>query len=169
MDITRDTLTLAVLPYITEEDFQKLYDATDPIPLVTPVTSMTLGDFIRATTDDNWVKANILSEEYLIVAIGRLKQFRNEVENIDKFMKLNECTESTEESQARKGVYFCSAAEEMLLDAVTFFHLHSMDEAEKVPLSDYLVYYKHKTAEAKFQRNLSAVYAKKNNTKQKRK
>lgn len=146
-----------------------MYDQIDAMPLVSPVIGMTLGEFIRATTDENWVKNNILNEELLVVAIGRLKQFKLEVENINKYMQLNQMDETSEENQAKKGVFFCTFAEEMLLDAVTFFHLHSIDEAEKIPLSDYLVYHKHKTAEAKFQRNLSKIYNQKQAAKPKRK
>lgn len=169
MEITRDTLTLAVLPYITEEDFQKLYDELPSVALTTPVISMTIGEFIKATTDENWVKNNILNEELLVVAIGRLKQFKDEVEKINKYLKLNEMEETGEEKQAKSGVYFCTFAEEMLLDAVSFYHLHSLEEAENLPLTDYLVLHKHKTAEAKFQRNLSKAYAAKEKQKSRRK
>lgn len=166
MQITKDTLTINVLPYITEEDFQKLYDKVDPIPLKKPVTSMTVGEFILASTDENWIKGNILSEEYLLIAIGRLKQFKNEMENIDKYLNLNEIKETSEEKQAKVGVVFPTMAEGMLLETAEFFHLHSLDEAENVPLSSYLILHKKKTAEALFERNLHRQYEAKSKRKE---
>lgn len=157
MQITRDTLTINVLPYITEEDFQKLYDNADEIPLKKSLFAMTCGEALAAMEED-WVERNILSEEYLMVALGRLKAYRSEIENLNKFMELNKAEETAEEKQAKKGIVWPTFGERVLLTVAEFFHLPSLDAAEDVPFSNYLVLYKSQSADAKFERNLNRAY-----------
>ena len=167
MEITRDTLTAAVLPYISQEDFDKLYEKIDEIPLKQSLFSMTCGEYIQAC-DDFWVKCNILSEEYLVEAIGRLKAYRREQEQIQQFLKLNEIELSTEENNAKRGVTFPTFYEDILLTVAEFFHLPSLDAAEKVPFSNYLIVQKKKSADAKYERQLHKQYEIKSKQKSKR-
>ena len=45
----------------------------------------------------------------------------------------------------------------VLLDCVKAFHLHSMDEAEQVPLTSWLAVYQDNASAAIYQRNLAAI------------
>lgn len=157
MDITRDTLTAAVLPTLKQADFEALLEKIDPIPLKQSLFAMTCGEYIAACRD-GWVESNILTEEYLVVAIGRLKQFKKEQEQIAKYLKLNEITETSEEKQAKAGIVFPTFEESIILTVAEYFHLKNFDEAEEVPFSNFLLIHKKQTAESKFERNLHRVY-----------
>ena len=63
-------------------------------------------------------------------------QFNKEMENISKLFKLNETKPTNDELTAQKGVVFPTFQETMLCECLEWFHLHSLDDAEKLPESD---------------------------------
>lgn len=102
-----------------------------------------------------------------MVAIGRLKWFKKQIEDIQKVLQLNELKLSPEERAAQAGVVFPSFQESVLCDCVDWFHLHSLDEAEQIPFSNYLVMKRRKSADTLYERNLNQIYS--NKAKQKKK
>lgn len=167
MQITNKTTVGEVLPYLKSEHFEELMKKCDPIPLKKPIISMTLGEFIDALRDDYYHTFFSDYDEPLSVAIGRVNQYKKEMENIAKLMKINEIKETSEEQAAKKGIVWPTYQESMLCNAVEWFNLHSIDEAENLPLSNYLIYARKVAAEAKYERQLNQIYSNKN--KQRRK
>lgn len=165
--ITNKTTVGEALPFLKGEHLEELLKICDPIPLKKPVISMTLGEFLECL-DDNYYQTFFEDyQELLVVAIGRVNQFKKEMEDISKVMKLNEVTESAEEKAAKNGIVWPSFQENMLCNALDWFHLHSLDDAENIPLSNYLVYARKVAAEAKFERQLNQIYMNKNKLKKK--
>ena len=163
MEITADTPTIQVLPLLTDEYLETLIDKLPARAMKTPIWNMTCGEFIR-TLDDDWFKT-FFKEETIGAAIGHLKTYREDMKNLDTYLKLNEITETSEEKQAKRGVVFPTFAEDILLTVAEFFSLKSLEEAESVPFADYLIIQKRNSANAKFERNLQKQFEMKSKAK----
>lgn len=166
MDITRDTTIGDAAPFLTEEHIQQLLEDPRVVTVMSVViVDMTVGEFLESLEPGYAMKFFSNPEDNLIEAVGKLKSFKKQMEDIQKVLKLNEPTLSSEEKSAQAGVVFPSYQESMLCDCVDWFHLHNMEEAEALPFSDYLVMKRKKSAEALFERNLNKIYANKAKTK----
>lgn len=163
MEITRETTVGEAAPFLTKEYMEELLksDKINPMPYGKGVFEMTVGEFLECLDDNYAMKFFDNPEENLVAAIGRLKFFHKQMEDVQKILKMNEITLSSEEQAAQRGVIFPSFAEAMLCDCVDYFHLHSLDDAENVPFSNYLVMKRKKSAEALYERNLNKVYSEK--------
>lgn len=162
MKITRNTTIGDVTPFLKGEHLEQLLEKCEPVPLDKPITQMTVGEFIEASRDSYIMTFFENRDELLVTAIGKVKQFNKEMENISKVMKLNEIKPSAEESAAQQGVVFPSFQENMLCECLDWFHLHSLDEANDIPLSNYLIVKRKKSAEALYERKLNKIYSEKN-------
>lgn len=165
MTITDKTTVGEAIPFIKSEHFEELLEKCDPMPLKKPIIAMTLGEFIEALGENYYETFFDDYQELLVVAIGRVKQYKKEIDDISKVLQLNEIKESSEEQAAKKGIVWPSFQENMLCSAVDWFHLHSLDEAENLPLSNYLIYARKVAAEAKYERNLNQIYMNKSKKK----
>lgn len=162
MEISNRTTVGEASPFLKGEHFEHLLEICDPMPLPHPVIKMTVGEFIEAL-DEHYALDFIKDrEELLVVAVGRVKQFRKEMEDVSKILKQNEIKPTTEEISAQRGVIFPSFKESILCDCLEWFNLHSLDEAENIPLSNYLILKRKKSAEALYERNLNKIYTGKN-------
>ena len=150
MKIDRHTRTKRVLPLLSEERLQIILDQVPAVPLKKAVLEMTVGEFIEAT-DENYV-ASLLTERRALKAFGRVKQYRQEMKAVYDYLSRYETSTTSEERRAANGIDFPSAQETMLMECVEFYHLRSTDEAQRLPLSDYLLMKKYKGANALFQR-----------------
>lgn len=144
-----------LIPKNRMEDFIKSFP---PYPLKTPILSMTVGQFADLTLDeDSFINDILRPNERAYIAFGRLNQYGIEMKALADYLKTMQIKLSPDEQAASRGVDMPSFVERMLLDTVQFFHLHSMSEAEKIPLADYLVVLKDQIATAKYQRNYSKI------------
>lgn len=155
MVINNKTLTQTVLPFLDEKAFDELMAKCDEVPLEKSLLDMTCGEFIL-TLDENY-PLTFFKETYLMDCIGKLKSYKSQMEQIEQYMKLNEFKTSSEEERAKIGIHFPSFAERILLTVTEFFHLHSFDEAEKIPFSNYLVVMNAKNADSKYERNYNQI------------
>lgn len=164
MQITNTTTVGEAAPFINEEHLKELLESEliTALPLEKSVFAMTLGEFLECFADDYATRFFSNPDTILIFAVGRLKQWRSEMESVSKILTLNELKLTNEEKAAQRGVVFPTAQESILCEAVEYFHLHSFDEAEQIPLSNYLIMKRKKSAEALYQRNLNKIYAAKN-------
>lgn len=167
MDITRETTIGDAAPFLKEEHIQQLLDDPRVVSVMAvSVLDMTVGEFLEALEPEYAIHKFFYNpEDNLLEAIGKLKSLREQMDDIQKILKLNEPTLTSEEKAAQAGVVFPSFEESMLCECIEWFHLHSMDEAEALSFSDYLVMKRKKSAEALFERNLNKVYANKAKTK----
>lgn len=167
MQITRHTKTKNVLPLLTKETLEELLQKVPPVPLKKPLLKMTVGEFAEILEDETLYIANILSARKAFKAFGRLKQFRIELEQIQKFMKLYDHQPTQEEKAAENGIMFPSFGQRLLIDCVKFFGLKSFREAEKVPLSEWLTIFQSEASAVLYQRNYNKIIENKQKSKNK--
>lgn len=165
MQVTLDTPTVAVLPLLTKEYMDILMEKIPPRAMQKPIWDMTCGEFIECL-DEDYTKC-FFEEETIGAAIGHLKTFQTDMENLNKYLKLNEQKETSEEIAAKRNVVFPTFAESILITVAEFFHLKSFEEAENVPFSNYLLIFKNNSAKAKYEAQLNQIYMNKNKTKKK--
>ena len=169
MKIDKHTKTKQILPLLTKETMEELLQKVPPVPLKKPLLKMTVGEFAGILEDETQYIANILDCRRALKAFGRLKQFRIELEVIQKFMKMYNHTPSQEEKAAENGVVFPSFGQRMLIDCVKFFGLHSFKEAEKVPVSEWLTIFQSEASAVLYQRNYNKIMENKQKLKSKAK
>lgn len=169
MQITKHTKTKHVLPLLTKETMEELLQKVPPVPLKKPLLKMTVGEFSTLLDDETQYIANILSAWNAFKAFGRLKQFRIELEQIQKFMKLYDHQPTQEEKAAENGVVFPNFGQRMLIDCVKFFGLKSFKEAEKVPLSEWLTIFQSEASSVLYQRNYQRIMEQKQKAKNNKK
>lgn len=155
MVINATTLTSTVLPYITKEQFEYLVEQCEEVPLEKSIFSMTCGEFIESLEDE--FMENIFKDQYLCNVIGRYKTYKREMDQLDKYLKLNEFKLTPEEEKAQVGITFPTFPERILMTVTEYFHLKSFDEAENVPFSNYLMIVKAKNADSKYERNFNKI------------
>lgn len=167
MEITNETKVCEAMPFLKPEHVEELMksDKVNPIPYKKSIFEMTVGEFIMCLDEKYTAKFFEDPDEYLVVAMGRLKHFRNEMENVSKILKMNEIKLSAEEKSAQRGIIFPSFGESMLCECVDYFNLHSLDEAEKIPFSNYLIMKRKKSAESLYERRLNEIISNKNKKK----
>lgn len=163
MEITRDTTVGEAMPFLNEEYMEELV-ASKKVPMVPygkSILTMTVGQFLECLDKDYAKRFFDDPEKPLVTAVGNLKWFKKQIEDIKKVLELNEFKLSPEEEKAQIGVVFPSFAESVLCECVEWFHLHSLDDAEGVPFSNYLVMRRKHSAEALYERNLNKIYTEK--------
>jgi len=158
MDITEKTTVREAAIFLKKEHIDELLEKVNPVTPKKPVFSMTVGEFIEAC-DDDYVKTFFNDpDEYLIIAVGQLKAYKRDIENVSKILELNKIKQDADEAAAAAGVVFPSFGESILAECLEWFHLHSIEEAENVKLTDWLLVKRAKTAEMKYERNLMRVH-----------
>lgn len=166
MKITVKTKVREVLPLLNEERIKAIADAVQPMALAKPLLSMTCGEFCQALTE-NYAMSFFGKDELAVVAFGRYKQYIAELESVTAYIKCFEVEQDGDEKAAAQGVDFPTMPERILLDCVRAYHLHSTEEAERLPVTDWLLVVKSEGAAAKYQRNLSKIRNRKQNGKHK--
>ena len=156
MNITRHTTTDEVLNVLTSEQVEQVIAKIPAYPLKVPFYAMTIGDYLKCTMDGQYLWT-LVADKMAYKTFGRLRQFRSECENLAKYLKRYEVEQSEDERRAAFGVPFPSSTERLLTTCVKYYHLHSTAEAEKLPLSDYIVAYKDQMSDAMYQRNLAKI------------
>lgn len=156
MKITRHTTTDEVLNLLTSEQVEQVIANIPAYPLKVPFYAMTIGDYLKCTMDGQYLWT-LVADKMAYKTFGRLRQFRNECENLTKYLKRYEVEQTEDERRAAFGVPFPSSTERILTTCVKYYHLHSTAEAEKLPLSDYIVAFKDQMSDAMYQRNLSKI------------
>ena len=169
MQINKHTKTKFILPLLTKESLEELLQKVPPMSLKKPLLKMTVGEFADILEDESRYIADILAARKAFKAFGRLKQFRTELEQIQKFMKLYDHQPTQEEKAAEKGVRFPSFGQRMLIDCVKFFGLKSFKEAEKVPVSEWLTIFQSEASAVLYQRNYQRIIEQKQKAKNSKK
>ena len=139
-----------------------------------PLRTYTIGEFIKLSTSltngDNkaiiefftpnrkwWQsKYNLTIWEVAI----RLKWLMREMEWIGKYFESLEVKQDNDERKASENIKWNSPYISMLLYAQKRFYRTSLEDAENVPLSDYLVAKKEEVDGIKYQRNLMTIHKK---------
>ena len=165
--ITKRTKTKDIIPLLNAENIERLLDAVPEYPLETAIFSMEIRTFADILTDEQSFIESLLSDRKALVAFGRLKEYRKEIQQFTAFIKQFDFKESSEEQQAKRGIQFPDMAMRMLTDVTRFFGLKSFDDAERMKVSDWLAVFQNDAASALYQRKLNDIYKKKSDVKKK--
>jgi hypothetical protein len=167
MKLTNKTLTKDVLPLLTKELLEEILDKVPAVPLDKPLLSLTVGEFGEIIEDEETYIVKLLKHRKALKAFGLLKQYRQEIEAISKFFKLYETKKTQEETNAALNIKFPSFSQRILIDCVKWFHLKSMEEAEKIKISEWLTMWQDEASAALYQHNYSKLLEQKNKAKRK--
>lgn len=166
--ITHKTKTKDILPLLNAESIERLLDAVPEYPLETAVLSMKIRQFAEILTDEEAFITQTLKEKRALVAFGRLKSYKRQIEEFTNFLKLYDIKRTAEENAASKGIVFPNMSQRMMSDCVRYFHLKSFEEAEGCTVSDWLMVFQEDAANALYQRRIHEIYEKKSKQKKKR-
>lgn len=165
MIISKRTKVKNLINLIKPERMEEFIKSFPPYPLKKSILSMSIGEFANILLDeDSFLNSLIKPNERAYIAFGRLHQYSKEIKDLSNYLSSMQINLTPEEQAAGRGVDFPSFVERMLLDCVKTFHLHSMVEAEQIPLTDYLVVLKDQISSAKYQRNYNKILEQKSKT-----
>lgn len=158
MKITRRTRVKDLLPLLTEKRMKYLLDNIQEYPLERPILSMTIGEFAEIIFDQEaYIKKILRPHRKAYVAFGQLKSFKRQMEEVSKIFEKMQVKHTAIEKQAMIGVNFIPFIGNLLLLAVRTFHLHSIKEAESIPLSDIIIVMQDNFSSLQYQRNYSRI------------
>ena len=170
MILTRKTRWRDIAPLIGHLDLDAILDKVEEEPLQKDILDITCGDFIGLLNQDSHTAEKVVgSPKAALVMLGRLKTMRRRMKEIGEYITANDYTQDSMVQKAAAGVRFPTPQERILLDVQQRYHLRSLDEAEKAPLTDYLLMVRDQTARAKFESNLQNLQKQKYNLKNKKK
>lgn len=167
IQITHRTKTKDILPLLNAENIERLLEVMPEQPLETAIFSMEIRTFADILTDEQSFIESLLSERKALVAFGRLKEYRKEIQQFTAFLKQFDFKETSEEQQAKRGIQFPDMAMRMMTDVTRFFGLKSFDDAERMKVSDWLAVFQSDAASALYQRKLNDIYRRKSEVKKK--
>lgn len=167
MIIDRLTKTKDILPLLTQDTLKELLEKVPAVPLDKPLLSMTVGEFGEMVEDEETHIAKLLKHRKALKAFGLLRQYKQEIEAISKFFKLYDVRRTADESNAAIGIKFPNLGQRMLIDCVKWFHLNSMEEAEKITVGEWLTFWMDEAANMLYQRNYQKLLEQKNKAKRK--
>lgn len=166
MKITNKTKTADILPLLDENNIKDFLSQIPSYPLEKSIMSMSIKQFSDILTDEETFIKKLLSHKRALVAFGKLKSYKEQIDGIGKFMKLYDYKRSQDEEQATNGVVFPDFSIRMLSDCVKFFHLKSFDEAESCKVSDWLTIFQIEASNTLFQHNYNKIVEDKHKRKQ---
>lgn len=162
MRVTNETLWADIEPLMTEERLTEAVELVPAKPTDRKVAESTVGEWLELVSgDDAAVLKFVGSSEKAVDVLGRVKTLKAELEGIGRFFTQNRVDYTPEEAQASNGVVYPQYAARILLEVQQRFFLHSLKEAEDVPLADYMVAWLDASANAKYQRNLQKIQSEK--------
>ena len=188
MKITKQTPLHEVFYFMTTERWSQILDqVTDrDIDLQgwQSLKSYTLGEFIKLSqalekkdlsfiidticvTSRKWYQRPKMPTLWEVAI--RLKWLFRELEDVNKFFESLQIKQYADEKQAGNGINFLNPYMSMLIFAQQKFFLHSLEDAEKVKLSEYMAMKKNEVDGIKYQRNLQKIYQQKHQQKQPKK
>lgn len=162
MRIDKKTLMADLLPLLNGERLEYLLQRVPAHPLDKPVLNMTVGEYIEAL-DKEW-PLQFFKCRTAFEALGKLKQYRKEMEDVAKFIEFHSVPMDAGEKAAMVGIDFPTAQESILLTCLHEFGCPCIDSvgirarrrgvrgAADIPLAEYLLVLKEKSSAAKYER-----------------
>ena len=147
-------------PLLNEERVKELAASVSPIPLRRPLLEMTCGEFIEAL--DEGYALSFLRKKRVLRAFGLYREYLSQLEQITAYMRRYEVEQTADEKAAARGVDFPTLSERILIECVKHYHLHSTAEAERLPITDWLLMAKSEGSAAVYQHKLTQIQNKKN-------
>lgn len=168
MRITKWTKTKDVLPLINEKNMKELLERVPAYPFKS-VLSMSIKEFAEIADDEySFIVRKIFAKQRrFLKAFGQLKDFKEQMEQLGKFIGKFSKNQTPEEKQAARGIIFPSFIQRMLIDVVKFFNLKSFEEAEKVKVCDWLLVFQNESSNNLYQMNYQKILEQKQKLKSK--
>lgn len=172
MKLTKKTLTRDILPILNSERYERIIAAVPPVSLKKRIVHCTIGEFCEMT-EDGYEERLLLSSRRALTAFGRVRTYREEIEEIASFFKSVIVEQTAEEKSARSGIRFPDFQQSLLVGVMRDFHLTALERpkgvrgmfvrsAADVPLAEYMVVLKAKAADENYSRKYAAVMDAKN-------
>lgn len=170
MKITKKTKVKDIQFLIPGNRMEEFIKSFPPVPLDKPLLKMTVAEFCELVLDESaYINKILKPRERAYIAFGKLNQYSIEMKGIADYLKSMEIKLTQEEKMAGQGIDFPSTVERILLDCVQGYNLHSTQEAEKLPITDWLLLLKNQVATAKYSRNYQKILEQRSKSKTKRK
>lgn len=164
--ITKRTRTRKILPLLTISNITEVIKSVPAIPMEKPLTDWTIEELDEAlTSPESFIFKMALHNRKALVFLGRCRDFMESLEGFQQFVKSFEIKQSAEEKQAANGVPFPSFGNSMLITLVEFYHLHSVEEASKKLVKEWMLVFQHNAANAMFNKRYSDITMKKTKAK----
>lgn len=165
MLITKKTKTRDIIVFLDEEKLKSLLDNVTPIPFSKKsLLQHSIVEF-KELLDEEVILKKFLKERYALNFLGKLKDYREQMTNLNKFLKMYDIDQTMEQKAAQSNIIFPDLLQRILLTLVQFFHLSSFEEAEKKKLSDYLMIFQDQASkslyEHKYQKIMEQKYKQK--------
>lgn len=158
MKIDKHTKLKHIIPLLTEQRLNDLIDQVEEYPLKQNLLDFTIKQFGEITLDQEKYLSTLLApNQKALVALGKLKSFKRQLQEISNFMKMCEIPQSKEEKAAAVNIKFPDPIARMLITVTQFFHLKSFKEAEEIKLADYLLIMQEQYSAAMYQRNYQKI------------
>lgn len=161
MRLTNKTKYSEIAPFLNPERVEAILAVVEEYPLKKSLFQCTCGEFCRVMDGNaEFIEQEIMGvadNDLAVVRFGKLKRFQTEMGKITNFLNLNKRKESAIEKQARNGVFFPTAQQNILLVVQNAFYLNSLTEAEKVPFSNYLILQQSQSAESLYLENINKL------------
>lgn len=162
MLINKRTRWRDVAPLINGTNFDTIIERIPERGLKKPILGLTCGEFIGLLENDSHIARKVVgSPKLALVMLGRLKSLKRQMEDIRQYLTANDYQQDTLAEKAAAGVKFPTPSERILLDVQKRYGLHSLNEAEHAPLTDYLLLAREMTAQAKYESNLATLQKRK--------
>lgn len=168
IDITTKTKTREILPFLTTNNIREVCKQVDAIPIDPSLPEMTLEEFDELiSSPEKYVMKLARKHRRALRFLGACRDMFNQLEGFSKFVKSFEVQQTAEEKQAANGVPFPSFGNSMLTTVIEFYHLHSVEEAAKMKVKEWMLAFEHSASNAMYSRRYSDIARK--NAKLKRK
>lgn len=169
MIVTEKTKLKEVQRYLTDANFNRIMDAVDERPIRKDVWSLSCGEFIQILNEDSdFIEKKVIGRSrYALEWFGKYKTYKQQMDAVSSYLRMNETKPTEEEKAAMQGVKFPTLQEQIMLEVQARFGLKSFDDVGDVPLSQYLLIVKEKSANLKFEKNLNKIYDRKRKEKSK--
>lgn len=165
MRITKKTKTKDILPLLTAKRLEELLELVPECDNKS-IFSMTIGEFGNFINDEeSFISDFLAKEKNALKAFGTIKAWRNQMKYLTTFIKKFEVPKTQEETSAANGILFPNFVMRMLLTCASFFGLHSLKEAESIPVSDWVAVFQDEASRAQYQAKYNKIIEQKNKRK----
>lgn len=164
--ITDKTRTRDILPFLTTGNLKEVLEKVPPVELDTPITEMTIDEFLELI-DSPEAYLNVLARKNrkALVFLGKCRTLYKSLDGFSNFLKRFEYKQSAEEKQASNGVPFPSFGNRMAATLIGFYHLHSVEDAGKMKVKEFMLAFEIEGSQTLFSRRYNEIITKKNKLK----